>query len=156
MRKQLELDNSVATELAGSGDAVLRALQDDLDCDVFLRGNVLTLDGDEIYVDTLVIKFEDDFVMAGDALKGKALMLFRRIFTDRKRPSMRCNGSSLPTGNGSACRSASRPSRADGRSRSSLRCSIHRTSPSTCKSSFGHRTGIHRRRNASAWLPPLA
>ena len=25
--------------------------------------------------------------MAGDALKGKALMLFRRIFTDRKRPS---------------------------------------------------------------------
>src|SRR5436305_8180265 len=45
MRKQLELDNSVATELAGSGDAVLRALQDDLDCDVYLRGNVLTLDG---------------------------------------------------------------------------------------------------------------
>ena len=47
----------------------------------------LTLDGDEIYVDTLVIKFEDDFVMAGDALKGKALLLFRRIFTDRKRPA---------------------------------------------------------------------
>ncbi len=47
----------------------------------------LTLDGDEIYVDTLVIKFEDDFVLAGDALKGKALMLFRRIFTDRKRPA---------------------------------------------------------------------
>jgi hypothetical protein len=38
-------------------------------------------------VDTLVIKFEDDFVTAGDALKGKALLLFRRIFTDRKRPA---------------------------------------------------------------------
>src|SRR5262249_10213165 len=47
----------------------------------------LTLDGDEVYVDTLVIKFEDDFVMAGDALKGKALLLFRRIFTDRRRPA---------------------------------------------------------------------
>jgi len=47
----------------------------------------LTLDGDEIYVDTLVIKFEDDFVMAGDALKGKALLLFRRIFSERKRPA---------------------------------------------------------------------
>jgi hypothetical protein len=47
----------------------------------------LTLDGDEVYVDTLVIKFEDDFVTAGDALKGKALLLFRRIFTDRKRPA---------------------------------------------------------------------
>jgi phosphate starvation-inducible PhoH-like protein len=52
MRKQLELDNSVATELAGSGDAVLRALQSDLDCDVFLRGNVLTLDGSQEAVET--------------------------------------------------------------------------------------------------------
>ncbi len=47
----------------------------------------LLLDGDEIYVDALVIKFEDDFVTAGDALKGKALLLFRRIFTDRRRPA---------------------------------------------------------------------
>src|SRR5437867_9243276 len=47
----------------------------------------LSLDGDEIYVDALVIKFEDDFVTAGDALKGKALLLFRRIFTDRGRPA---------------------------------------------------------------------
>jgi hypothetical protein len=47
----------------------------------------LMLDGDEVYVDTLVVKFEDDFVTAGDALKGKALLLFRRIFTDRKRPA---------------------------------------------------------------------
>ena len=46
MRKQLELDNAVAAELAGSEDAVLRALEGHLDCDVFLRGNVLTLDGD--------------------------------------------------------------------------------------------------------------
>src|SRR6267142_6992270 len=45
----------------------------------------LVLDGDEVYVDALVIKFEDTFVTAGDALKGKALLLFRRIFTDRRR-----------------------------------------------------------------------
>jgi phosphate starvation-inducible PhoH-like protein len=45
LRKQLELDNAVASELAGSGDSVLRALEGHLDCDVFLRGNVLTLDG---------------------------------------------------------------------------------------------------------------
>lgn len=47
----------------------------------------LMLDGDEVYVDALVIKFEDTFVTAGDALKGKALLLFRRIFTDRRRPA---------------------------------------------------------------------
>ena len=46
-RKQLTLENDVATELAGSEDAVLRALEGHLGCDVFLRGNVLTLDGSE-------------------------------------------------------------------------------------------------------------
>jgi hypothetical protein len=47
----------------------------------------LSLDGDEIYIDALVIKFEDTSVIASDALKGKALLLFRRIFTDRRRPA---------------------------------------------------------------------
>lgn len=42
--------------------------------------------GDEVYVDALVIKFEDEFVIAGDALKGRSLLLFRRIFGDRHRP----------------------------------------------------------------------
>jgi phosphate starvation-inducible PhoH-like protein len=52
VRKQLELDNAVASELAGTGDAVLRALESHLDCDVFLRGNVLTLDGSDPAVQT--------------------------------------------------------------------------------------------------------
>ena len=34
-------------ELAGSQDAVLRALQQHLECKVFLRGNLLTFDGEE-------------------------------------------------------------------------------------------------------------
>jgi phosphate starvation-inducible protein PhoH and related proteins len=51
LRKQLELDNAVAAELAGSEDAVLRALEGYLDADVHLRGNVLTLDGDATAVD---------------------------------------------------------------------------------------------------------
>jgi phosphate starvation-inducible PhoH-like protein len=44
-RRQLTIDNDVAAELAGSGDSVLRKLEDRLDCDVYLRGNVITLDG---------------------------------------------------------------------------------------------------------------
>ncbi|HZO60631.1 MAG TPA: PhoH family protein [Solirubrobacterales bacterium] len=35
----------MATELAGSEDTVLKALEGHLDCNVFLRGNILTLDG---------------------------------------------------------------------------------------------------------------
>jgi phosphate starvation-inducible PhoH-like protein len=37
----------VAAELAGSQDAVLRAIETHLECKVFLRGNLLTLDGEE-------------------------------------------------------------------------------------------------------------
>jgi phosphate starvation-inducible PhoH-like protein len=51
VRRQLELDNSVAAELAGSEDAVLRTLEGHLECDIFLRGNVLTLEGDAAAVD---------------------------------------------------------------------------------------------------------
>jgi phosphate starvation-inducible PhoH-like protein len=47
MRTQIELPGEVAAELAGSQDAVLRALEGHLECRVFLRGNLLTLDGSE-------------------------------------------------------------------------------------------------------------
>jgi hypothetical protein len=45
----------------------------------------LTLPGQEVYFDTLVIKFDDHFVEQGDPLKGQALMLFRRIFSSTMR-----------------------------------------------------------------------
>jgi phosphate starvation-inducible protein PhoH and related proteins len=47
MKTQIELPGDVAAELAGSQDVVLRALEGHLDCRVFLRGNLLTLDGSE-------------------------------------------------------------------------------------------------------------
>jgi phosphate starvation-inducible PhoH-like protein len=47
MRTQIELSNEVAVELAGSQDTVLRALESHLDCRVYLRGNLLTFDGEE-------------------------------------------------------------------------------------------------------------
>jgi phosphate starvation-inducible PhoH-like protein len=46
VRRRLELSNEVAANLAGSGDSVLRALEGHVDCELFLRGNVVTLDGD--------------------------------------------------------------------------------------------------------------
>jgi phosphate starvation-inducible PhoH-like protein len=47
MRSQIELPNEVAAELAGSQDTVLRALEEQLACRVFLRGNLITFDGEE-------------------------------------------------------------------------------------------------------------
>src|ERR1700689_481903 len=46
----------------------------------------LTLPGQEVYLDTLVIKFDDHFIEQSDPLKGQALMLFRRIFSSTQRP----------------------------------------------------------------------
>jgi phosphate starvation-inducible PhoH-like protein len=51
VRKRIELDNTIAAELAGSEDAILRSLEGHLDCDVYLRGNVLTLEGSDDAVD---------------------------------------------------------------------------------------------------------
>ena len=51
-RRQLTLDNAVAAELAGSQDAVLRTLEGHLGCDLYLRGNVLTLEGEDGEVST--------------------------------------------------------------------------------------------------------
>ena len=45
----------------------------------------LTLPGQEVYFDTLVIKFDDHFIEQGDPVKGGALMVFRRIFSSTMR-----------------------------------------------------------------------
>jgi hypothetical protein len=45
----------------------------------------LTLPGQEVYFDTMVIKFDDHFVEQDDPVKGRALMLFRRIFSNTMR-----------------------------------------------------------------------
>ena len=67
VRIQLELPNEVAAELAGPGDAVMKTLEEHLDCEVFLRGNVLTLDGDDNAVATArtVVREMSDLVRQG-------------------------------------------------------------------------------------------
>ncbi len=52
MRTQLELPDEVATELAGAHDAVMRSLEGHLEAEVYLRGNVLTVEGEETEVET--------------------------------------------------------------------------------------------------------
>ncbi len=76
-RRQLTLDNTVAAELAGSEDAVLRELRGHLDCNFHLRGNVLTLDGepDDVQaaatvVDELVELIEQGHEVAPGAIEA--------------------------------------------------------------------------------------
>ena len=67
VRRQVELDNAVAAELAGTQDAVLRTLEGHLDCDVFLRGNMLTLEGDDAAVESgiQVVRELSDLIAQG-------------------------------------------------------------------------------------------
>jgi phosphate starvation-inducible PhoH-like protein len=50
VRRQIELSNDVAAELAGPGDAVIKTLEERLGASVFLRGNMLTLEGEDVDV----------------------------------------------------------------------------------------------------------
>ncbi|MEA2375869.1 MAG: phosphate starvation-inducible protein PhoH [Thermoleophilaceae bacterium] len=67
MRTQLELPNDVASELAGPGDTIMKTLEGHLECEVFLRGNVLTLDGAEPEVEMAenVVRELSDLVRQG-------------------------------------------------------------------------------------------
>ncbi len=51
MQQTLDVSNAVAAELAGISDGVLDALRERLDCTVRLRGNQLTLEGDDEHVE---------------------------------------------------------------------------------------------------------
>jgi phosphate starvation-inducible protein PhoH and related proteins len=67
VRVQVELSNEVAAELAGPGDSIMRTLEEHLDCDVFLRGNVLTLDGrdEDVRMGETVVRELADLVRQG-------------------------------------------------------------------------------------------
>jgi phosphate starvation-inducible protein PhoH and related proteins len=66
-RIQLELPNDVAAELAGPGDMVMKTLEEHLDCEVYLRGNVLTLDGadEDVEAARTVVRELTDLVRQG-------------------------------------------------------------------------------------------
>jgi len=73
VRRQLELPNDVAAELAGPEDVVMRTLEQHLECEVFLRGNVLTLDGSEEQVamgETVVRELSDLIRQGHDVAPG--------------------------------------------------------------------------------------
>jgi hypothetical protein len=50
-------------------------------------GQELTVEGKQVYVESLVIQFEDRYVEQGDALRGTSLCLFRRLFGEDQKPS---------------------------------------------------------------------
>src|SRR3954449_8336516 len=88
-RRQLELSNEVAAELAGSQDAILRALEEHLACDVYLRGNVITLDGDAEAVQTgaTVVRELSSLVDRGHDIGPATIESVTRVLEQHEAPT---------------------------------------------------------------------
>ena len=46
-----------------------------------------TIDGDRLYVDAYVVKFDDRFVEQGDPLRGTSIFLFKRLWGEYQNPT---------------------------------------------------------------------
>ena len=51
------------------------------------QSRTFSLEGDVMYVDAWVVKFDDELVEAGDPLRSASLCLFRRLFGEHQEPS---------------------------------------------------------------------
>ena len=47
----------------------------------------IELQGKVLYVEGLVIKFEDDFIEGGDVLRGSSVAIFKRVFSENQAPN---------------------------------------------------------------------
>jgi phosphate starvation-inducible protein PhoH and related proteins len=89
VRRRLELENDVAAELAGSEDAVLRALEAHLDCRIYLRGNTVTLDGDEAAVEegATVIRELSELISQGHEIAPGTIEAVTRALDAHESPA---------------------------------------------------------------------
>ncbi|MDP6537975.1 MAG: hypothetical protein QF903_10200 [Planctomycetota bacterium] len=99
-KRQLELKNrllrldhrlariEVLEQLERDEGAVSRVRFEELGADGEPAGTPLTFEiqGRFLYLESQVVKFADDFVEAGDALRGRSICLFRRAWGERQRP----------------------------------------------------------------------
>ncbi|MEA2474909.1 MAG: phosphate starvation-inducible protein PhoH [Thermoleophilaceae bacterium] len=89
MRTQVELTNDVATELAGPGDAIMKTLEGHLGAEIFLRGNILTLEGDEGEVATAetVVREVTDLVRQGHEIAPGTIAAITNALDQHESPS---------------------------------------------------------------------
>lgn len=77
-------DRSVDPE-TGEIITAIKFLENDRDQNT-LQPRHFKIKGDVIYFDALVIKFDHDYIERGEALRGKSIALFRRVFGETQAP----------------------------------------------------------------------
>jgi phosphate starvation-inducible PhoH-like protein len=88
-RRQLELSNEVAAELAGAQDAILKTLEEHLSANIFLRGNVVTLDGDaeSVQLAATVVRELSELVSRGHEIGPATIESVARVLDQAESPS---------------------------------------------------------------------
>ena len=89
MRRQIELSNEVAAALAGPEDLIMRTLEEHLDSEVFLRGNLLTLDGseDQVAMGAAVVRELSDLVRQGHEIAPGTIEAIGAALDSHESPS---------------------------------------------------------------------
>ncbi len=85
----MELSNEVAAELAGAQDHILRTLEEHLDCEVFLRGNLVTLDGDAdaVQAGATVVRELSALVERGHDVGPATIESVTRLLAEQQSPA---------------------------------------------------------------------
>ncbi len=80
----------MAAELAGSQDAALRTLEQNLDCEVYLRGNVITLDGEAeaVQAGATVVRELSSLVERGHDIGPATIESVARVLESAESPSV--------------------------------------------------------------------
>jgi phosphate starvation-inducible protein PhoH and related proteins len=88
-RRQLELSNEVAAELAGSQDAILKALEEHLSAEIFLRGNMVTLEGEAeaVQAAATVVRELSSLVERGHDIGPATIESVTRVLDQSESPS---------------------------------------------------------------------
>src|ERR1700753_3934009 len=88
-RRQLEVSNDVAAELAGSRDAALRTLEEHLDCELYRRGNVITrgADAEAVQAGATVIRELSSLVERGHDIGPATIESVARVLESAESPS---------------------------------------------------------------------
>ncbi|HEX8742448.1 MAG TPA: PhoH family protein [Thermoleophilaceae bacterium] len=89
MRTQVELTNDVASELAGPGDAIMKTLEGHLGAEIFLRGNILTLEGEEgdVAAAEEVVREVSDLVRQGHEIAPGTIAAITSALDQKESPS---------------------------------------------------------------------
>ncbi|HTU13906.1 MAG TPA: PhoH family protein [Solirubrobacterales bacterium] len=92
-RRTLTLDNDVAAELAGEGDSVLRALRERTSSKVHLRGNMLTLEGENEEMDEAAKLVDEmvELIEGGNAVEAATVESVTNAIQSSRRPAEMLN-----------------------------------------------------------------